>query len=1305
MQGGLVYETDDHRDEESLIDRDAIKRQSMTMNCVHTDFEGNLPTDRPGVTTEGVTEGTSTGGEELLKAKQVAQQRRAMQLRHHHQQQQQQQQQPQQKLSTSHGKTLHPRAKSALSNSRTGENKRWRQKSTAPALMWDSESDVSDDDKCSTQRGMRYDYLSGELEHRLEHHNSPRRSKSNGSPCEEGGYRGGANTGDTSCGTHGASIRYSVEEADDLPGANKKPKLRYQRKKNMTGKFTVTTIRLNDGATAGQMRDRKDKEMEARRKAVHDKVQGNTSNAVARATPPPLNTHYAEDGPHPPPVVGQNGFIRGDTAGRLTVSGPQALALSGAGAGANTNCNIPSSSSPNQKRSCVTTSRDRFNSFDRENDEDVRRQKEGTSTNPLNDIIRKNPYDEFDLVSPSLHIASVSGRFPLGRLLRRTIYFLLFGFGLQTVFFYLTNRYPKYKQYRFYDVAFLSDTGCFFPGDIIFDITGHMSSAFMTMITILIVKIYKVQLLQNPSNIRDSYDANYANSGLRNGAQKEVEDVSQEPRENRNSRGSGNTNDDPAHDSEANGDVTLDFDQDRQFDRNRNTAMSPTSSKRMDSVLKVALREINYWNHIAPVHSNMAASPRPVRDGKRAEAVRRAAEGTQGSGRFHNARALPTNAMNERAPVNRVSVNRVSSVAPVQSQGVSVGLGDAPQRQRNNYRMTMTGTDGVGINMNQNGDSRMRESDLRRMTTGAGAEDEAMNLNRAGTTYYSADTQKNINNARQSRTVTGTITMDELNRNSNLDESAPALAVAVPEELNVNVKADLGDLDQALYAQVASSFPILPESVPVGDSVPEGEATGTAAVLSESRPISRPAPVPAVPRQLSVENLQQLGTPNALSSAAGGRAETTLYPADTAPGDLTVNDDLGDVDDGFGSVGDVAAIAEMVEGGIDCQCHTAAPEGYPYQNVAGAADDDEAEAGDNDMLDDVSSIHTRNDITGEEATLNVQEINALLEGEPSPEPNVNESAENVQMQLMTVPSLLPNAATYSSANDASASADAAPINEMGHVIREVDCGCEEKEEEEGDDERVPLLNTSCRQVEVEVKNQNSGVVCQRQGPVDEPVCVAVNSLPANASLAAPRTSVRPESPGRRIRKDVIASSGSDRRENEDYRKNKNEKATASSCCSCFSRAASGAGCAWSCLTDNWVVRFLTLHHFRKRFCSRGPNILLRRIYLFLYLIRILAVVYGVLSPLAVSFNEHTVQHHTATALMLMANFLYTVVSMIFYQLYLYNRKPFKKESRQRRCCMQWTRLVLALISFFVASTFLSMGTEFFDGDFVYDNYE
>jgi hypothetical protein len=135
------------------------------------------------------------------------------------------------------------------------------------------------------------------------------------------------------------------------------------------------------------------------------------------------------------------------------------------------------------------------------------------------------------------------------------------------------------------------------------------------------------------------------------------------------------------------------------------------------------------------------------------------------------------------------------------------------------------------------------------------------------------------------------------------------------------------------------------------------------------------------------------------------------------------------------------------------------------------------------------------------------------------------------------------------------------------------------------------------------------------------------------------------------------------------------------------------------------VRFLTLHHFRKRFCSRGPNILLRRIYLFLYLIRILAVVYGVLSPLAVSFNEHTVQHHTATALMLMANFLYTVVSMIFYQLYLYNRKPFKKESRQRRCCMQWTRLVLALISFFVASTFLSMGTEFFDGDFVYDNYE
>jgi hypothetical protein len=79
-----VYETDDHRDEESLIDRDAIKRQSMTMNCVHTDFEGNLPTDRPGVTTEGVTEGTSTGGEELLKAKQVAQQRRAMQLRQHY---------------------------------------------------------------------------------------------------------------------------------------------------------------------------------------------------------------------------------------------------------------------------------------------------------------------------------------------------------------------------------------------------------------------------------------------------------------------------------------------------------------------------------------------------------------------------------------------------------------------------------------------------------------------------------------------------------------------------------------------------------------------------------------------------------------------------------------------------------------------------------------------------------------------------------------------------------------------------------------------------------------------------------------------------------------------------------------------------------------------------------------------------------------------------------------------------------------------------------------------------------------------
>jgi hypothetical protein len=146
----------------------------------------------------------------------------------------------------------------------------------------------------------------------------------------------------------------------------------------MTGKFTVTTIRLNDGATAGQMRDRMDKEMEARRKAVHDKVQGNTSNAVARATPPPLNTHYAEDGPHPPPVVRQNGFIRGDTAGRLTVSGPEALAVSGAGAGANTNCNIASSSSPT-----------RFNSFDRENDEDVRRQKEGTSTNPLNDIIRK----------------------------------------------------------------------------------------------------------------------------------------------------------------------------------------------------------------------------------------------------------------------------------------------------------------------------------------------------------------------------------------------------------------------------------------------------------------------------------------------------------------------------------------------------------------------------------------------------------------------------------------------------------------------------------------------------------------------------------------------------------------------------------------------------------------------------------------------------------------------------------------------------------------------------------------------------
>lgn len=104
----------------------------------------------------------------------------------------------------------------------------------------------------------------------------------------------------------------------------------------------------------------------------------------------------------------------------------------------------------------------------------------------------------------------------------------------------------------------------------------------------------------------------------------------------------------------------------------------------------------------------------------------------------------------------------------------------------------------------------------------------------------------------------------------------------------------------------------------------------------------------------------------------------------------------------------------------------------------------------------------------------------------------------------------------------------------------------------------------------------------------------------------------------------------------------------------------GGGCCFSlCACLGRCVPCRCVHLLWKRFCSRGPNILLRRIYIFLYIIRVLAVVYGVLLPLAVSFSEHTVQHHTATALALMCVFLYTLISMLFYQLYLYNRKPFK----------------------------------------------